>query len=319
MGRDKLRQPSRPPPAFDPFVESWLDGLPPSTTKPSAEELAQWRLDERGGVGRDFFITSVVLRVLSLIFAATVTGLVISIVALQDGDRYAGLDRLIPVLVVCPIIILWNAAEFVTLCWLSGRGISFRIHVWADGLLFLGAAIATGFLLVDVVMGLGSYDDVLDTASKEIASACLLILVTILHTFLFFFFICNCLDRREKKKTKPRVMYLPTGQAVLVTSQPVAAQPAIGLQQLPTEMGRPKNSSASLGEVAIARDLKGVQEGRKGHEPHALVIPPPSRPANHESYKKDGKDEEITGISPQEAALKAKLVQLPIETSHRNF
>lgn len=91
--------PSRPPPPFDPLVEAWLDSLPPPTAKPSLKELKQWRLNDYHGLGRNVFVTCLILRIISLAIAGTVTSIIASVVAERQGPFYA-VERLVPLLVV---------------------------------------------------------------------------------------------------------------------------------------------------------------------------------------------------------------------------
>lgn len=130
----------------------------------------------------------------------------------------------------------WDAAEFITLCARRGRGISPRVHVWVDGLLFLGVATAMAILMVDVIIDLYDGYSIVEK-SRDLVGAALLVLLMcvrcpapvvdadldrLFHSFLFFFYFCARLGHRRKKITTPRIMYLPTGQAVVVTARPLA-------------------------------------------------------------------------------------------------
>ncbi|KXX77621.1 hypothetical protein MMYC01_204402 [Madurella mycetomatis] len=189
-----LRQlPTRPASTFNPLVEAWLDSLPPPAVKPSRRELRQWRLRNVDSLGRDFFLTSILTRSISFALATAVTAIVLSIVVGKSGPLHA-LDRLLPALVVCPLTALWDVAEFITACFLRYNGIRDRgippdIHVWVDVALFLGVATATGLLLVDIIIGICDYGPHFDPLAEEIASACLLVFLMIIHSFLLFFFM----------------------------------------------------------------------------------------------------------------------------------
>ncbi|KAK0727505.1 hypothetical protein B0T26DRAFT_608440, partial [Lasiosphaeria miniovina] len=190
--------PARPPPVFNPTVENWLEGLPHSSIRLSSVDLGQWNRDgRRVRAGGRLLTGGIILRVSSLTFAAIVAFIALSILADQNGVFAP--NRLVPALVVCPLVVMWNTAELITLgCLRRGEGISPIIHVWVDGALFLGAAITTGFMLVDVVLGIGSRDTFPGAGAREIVGACFLIAVMIIHSFYFFFFICNKIDRRER-------------------------------------------------------------------------------------------------------------------------
>ncbi|KAK3297145.1 uncharacterized protein B0H64DRAFT_119154 [Chaetomium fimeti] len=210
MWRINLRsQPSRPSPPFDPAVEAWLDSLPPPTTKPSAKELQQWRLTDYHGLGWTVFVTCNVLRTASLIIALTVTGIIGPVAAGRQGPLY-GLERLVPILVVCPVVALWNTAELVVASLRRDGGIPPNVHVGVDGVLSLGVATATGMLLVDVICGISDFGPVFNTAGQEIASVCLLVIMMVIHSFLLFFFICNYVE-----SIRGRTAAASTGQTMV--------------------------------------------------------------------------------------------------------
>ncbi|KAL2131844.1 hypothetical protein VTI74DRAFT_4558 [Chaetomium olivicolor] len=196
-------QPSRPPPPFDPIVEAWLDSIPQPTVKPSIRELRQWRLSNYHGLGRSVFVTCLILRAVSLAVALAVTGIISSVMAKRQGPTFI-LQKLVPIIVVCPMVVLWDTAEFVTATLNVDKGISPNIHAIVDGVLFLGIAIATGILLADVICGITDLGSRFDSASKEITSACLLIILMVIHSFLLFFYICNYV---ENTKRKPRARH----------------------------------------------------------------------------------------------------------------
>ncbi|KAL2261932.1 hypothetical protein VTK26DRAFT_2967 [Humicola hyalothermophila] len=182
------------PPASDLTIESWLDSIPLPPTKPSSTDLRQWRLREGRhyyhGFGRSVFVTCAILRAVSLVIALTVTGIIASVVAGNHG-RYFVLERMVPVLVVCPLVVLWNAAEFVAMFMLPDGSISPNVLMWADALAFLGTAAATSILLVNIICGVVDFGAFYETEAHEISSACLMVILMIIHSFLLFFFLCN--------------------------------------------------------------------------------------------------------------------------------
>ncbi|KAL2175200.1 uncharacterized protein P884DRAFT_248360 [Thermothelomyces heterothallicus CBS 202.75] len=199
MWRINLRsQPSRPSPPFDPIVEAWLDSLPPPTAKPSSEELKQWRLADYHGLGWSVFVICIVLRAASLAISLPVTGVIASVIAGRRGP-FSAIERLLPVVIVCPVVTLWNAAELVSVRVRRDGGFSPNVHVVIDGVLFLGVATATGSLLVDVICGFTDFEATFDTAAEEISSICLLVVMMVIHSFLLFFFICNYVEESRRR------------------------------------------------------------------------------------------------------------------------
>ena len=105
--------PSWPTPHLDPAVEAWLDSIPPPTTKPSIRELRQWRLNNYHGLGRNVFITCIILRAASFAIALSATGVIASVVARAHGIHrpYDVLQRLVPVLVVVGSTVLQHQPD----------------------------------------------------------------------------------------------------------------------------------------------------------------------------------------------------------------
>ncbi|KAL2162910.1 hypothetical protein VTH06DRAFT_6746 [Thermothelomyces fergusii] len=178
----KLRsQPSRPSPPFDPIVEAWLDSLPPPLAKPSSKELKQWRLTNYHGLGWSVFVICTALRVVSLAISLSVTGVIASVIAGRRGP-FSAIERLLPVVIVCPVVALWNTAELV----------------------FARVATAAGSLLVDIICGFTYFPAIFNTAAEEISSACLLIVMMVIHSFLLFFFVWNATIRQQSQPVADR-------------------------------------------------------------------------------------------------------------------
>ncbi|KAH6850459.1 hypothetical protein B0I37DRAFT_114631 [Chaetomium sp. MPI-CAGE-AT-0009] len=265
MWRINLRsQPSRPSPPFDPAVEAWLDSLPPPTSKPSSKELRQWRLTDYHGLGWSVFVTCNVLRTASLIIALSVTGIIASVAAGRQGPFYA-LERLVPILVVCPVVALWNTAELVVASLRRDGGIPPNIHVGVDGVLFLGVATATGTLLVDVICGISDFGAIFDTVGEEIASICLLVVMMVIHSFLLFFFICNYVESIRRSSTPamtgetmvpryaenstpwPTAGYTASNTGPLATSEPLKSVPITPMLELRDSYPKPYHKTHGFG------------------------------------------------------------------------
>ena len=110
---DPLRH---PPPAYvldhsttlNPVVESWLDTLPPLTTKPSRRDIKQWRR-ARGGdssTQKTCFIFSIVIRAISTLVATVAWSLNVAVFVESRTYLWSTLPgRMVAVLVVvrfCP-------------------------------------------------------------------------------------------------------------------------------------------------------------------------------------------------------------------------
>ncbi|GAB1314773.1 hypothetical protein MFIFM68171_04983 [Madurella fahalii] len=310
-----LRQlPTRPAPTFNPVIEAWLDSLPPPAAKPSRKELRQWRLRNVDGLGKDFFITSILIRSISFVLATAVAGIVLSIVVGESGPQHA-LERLLPALIVCPITALWGVAEFITACFLrySGirnKGIPPDIHVWVDVALFLGVATATGLLLVDIIIGICDYGAYFDPLAEEIASACLLVFLMIVHSFLLFFYVCNSLDRRHKtRRERVAGLRLPDADAI---SPPLGATGSrtvpefLNLDKFATSIHLNDLDPSPTPEQPRVRitsfQLTPTERSAASPSPHSPLSQAPTKVWNGEAG----------------GAIRATLPRKPDDTIHRN-
>ncbi|KAH7632527.1 hypothetical protein B0T09DRAFT_75705 [Sordaria sp. MPI-SDFR-AT-0083] len=215
---DPLRH---PPPAYvfdhpnNLVVESWLDTLPPLTKKPSRRDIKQWRR-ARGGkpsAHRTWFIFSIVIRAISTVVAIIAWGLNVA-VFVESRLYWGGVpDRMIAVFVVAPAIISWNTAEFITICVRKSSGIPSVYHAWVDGILFVGVATTTGIVLVDMIIGIAEFGSLYDgLLAKGIVLVAMLLLLMVLHSFLFFNYFCHKLDRHDPGPFVPlKTTGLPKG------------------------------------------------------------------------------------------------------------
>ncbi|KAL0465995.1 hypothetical protein QR685DRAFT_114607 [Neurospora intermedia] len=220
-----------PPPVYvfdqptNPVIESWLDALPPLAKEPCRRDIQQWRRARGVGlsVHRTWFIFSIIIRAISTAVAIIAWSLNMA-VFVESRPYWGGVPgRMIAVLVVAPVIITWNTAEFIAICIRKSSGIPAVYHVGADGILFVGVAITTGIVLVDLIIGTATFGSVYDEPlAKGIVEVAMLLLLMLLHSFLFFNYFCHKLDRRD---SRPRVKRtgLPTGDqeaAALEGGQP---------------------------------------------------------------------------------------------------
>ncbi|KAK4446843.1 hypothetical protein QBC34DRAFT_146047 [Podospora aff. communis PSN243] len=215
-------------------VESWLDGVA-STVKPSPDEFSQWQADKQPQMGRGVYITILCFRILSTIFAFATSVLVG--IAMSWGWTFAAYERMLPSITVCPIITALNLANFITMAALSGKAIPPRFLVWADGLFALMLPI-TAALYIWKIYNFWPYLSYRAGVMDVVAAAGLLILM-FTHWFLFLFYWCSGLSKAGKKRkggTQPMIMYLTSGQPVVVTPAPIRPMmpPPVERVQLPT-------------------------------------------------------------------------------------
>ncbi|KAK0652812.1 hypothetical protein B0T16DRAFT_406853 [Cercophora newfieldiana] len=219
-------------------VESWLDGVTNTILKPSPHDFSQWKADRRPKTHRAVYVTALVLRVFSTLLALSASVLV----GLSLSQRWRfwstrATERMILALVLCPLIAAWNSAEFITMAALEGKGIPPRLHVWFDGLFAMLLPVAAGLYIWKIIDYLPGWP--LEDGTIDLVAAGALLGLMFVHWFLFFFFWCSGMNKLGRKNggARPRIMYLTTGQPVVVTPAPVVVQrpimpPPVELVQL---------------------------------------------------------------------------------------
>ncbi|KAK4100202.1 hypothetical protein N658DRAFT_428391 [Parathielavia hyrcaniae] len=277
LGINVQSPPSRPAPPSDPLVEAWLDSLPPPTIRPSPKELRQWKLTNYHGLGSSVFVTCLILRGISLVVALSVTVIIAGVAAGRPGPLYAR-DRLVPVLVVCPIITLWTSAELVTAWLLQDGGIAPKIHLFVDGVIFLGVATATGMLLVDLICGLVDCPATFVSASDEIASVCLMVVLMIIQSFLLFFFICSYVDN-ARRRSKAMAGGLTTPRYANVTAPRPETRESAATAGPPLAMLEPLNlgkltTTITLEELDPYPSQRRPAAGTYSHHEASIQTPP---------------------------------------------
>ncbi|KAK3326159.1 hypothetical protein B0H66DRAFT_148431 [Apodospora peruviana] len=208
----------RPLPSSNYLVESWLDNIPQTALKPSAEENDHWRVDHGPGIPQRKWrrlFNQRSMRAASLFFAVLILILILSFIGWESGNA-----NIYTTLILCPLVILWNVAEYILTR--NRRGISPKVRVFVDSVLCLAAACAAGFLLADVLWWTtGSYNH-----PTKITCVVFSISIMLIHSFLLIFFIIRCRENRSADLLyAPKIMYLQTGGAVLVTPHPVVTRP----------------------------------------------------------------------------------------------
>ncbi|KAH8882247.1 hypothetical protein GQ53DRAFT_753739 [Thozetella sp. PMI_491] len=249
--RHSLKRPApRPPPPFFPAVESWLDGIPTSK-KPSREELRQWDLGSGTGRSGSRFWVPVILRAFSLLCALII--IVITLTTLRFP--WVNQSYLPAVLVPACVIATWDSVEFLLLCLRGDKGLPSKVHIFVDAVLFMGAATAATYVFMEVVHDLLSTRTVGALMDTDIADAAFLIGLMIIHSVLFFFYACTCLDRSSgPRPSRPQVTYLPNGEPIIMTDRAhtpktVYQQHENALSGLPSH-GRPISNYQQTGTMS---------------------------------------------------------------------
>ncbi|KAB5550840.1 hypothetical protein GE09DRAFT_151835 [Coniochaeta sp. 2T2.1] len=254
LKKSTLRRQPLAPSRFNPAIESWLAQVPSTAAKLTPEELRQWKQDNDGRSGKGWFISSIVLRVLSLLsaFVIAVMGLNMLDVFYYD-DQY----RLTPMIVPGILVSVWDTIEFVVVCARRSRkGMPRHVHLAADGLICLViAASIAGFWIGLFNQGYwyvpnGWWDANYEQIVRYLVVFVFLVILLLIHAVFFFFLLCSRQFRSKRHVPTPQIMYLPdTGEPVVVLARPyppgpshqqprkAAATPAVELGPLPADEG----------------------------------------------------------------------------------
>lgn len=196
-----------------------------------------------------WWIAKIVIRSFSLVFATALV--ILELVLLTDGGFYWGNTNteFLACIIPCAAIILWDSSEFITLCCRRGFGITSKAHIGIDITLCLGAACGVALVslgLTDIGYYIGTDYSTSPSTSAEIA---MLAILMILH---FVLFIRNIQDRRRGKNVTPRIMYLPTGEPVVVVPRPFPPKPT----------NQPGKSSEQSRRISSTLDSQSPSEER---------------------------------------------------------
>ncbi|KAL2756390.1 hypothetical protein ACRALDRAFT_1081731 [Sodiomyces alcalophilus JCM 7366] len=174
---------------------------------------------------KNWHVTKIVFRSFDLVFSIVVLGLAIYVILDMD-------DGLTMALCSPPAIaaIIWEVAEFITLCARGGRvGIHPGAHVALHLLIWLVWAISLGFEATSLYFyGIwGDYDDDLGALGAVVAFGSLLFIV---H---FTLFVGACVET-SRRNNAARPVYImpsgPTGAVFLANQQTMPPQHAFAYQ-----------------------------------------------------------------------------------------
>jgi len=118
----------------------------------------------------------------------------------------------------------------------------------------------------------------------NVAAASFVLLLMFIHWFLFLFYWCSGLSkvgRKRKGGTQPMIMYLTSGQPVVVTPAPIrpVMPPRVELAQLPTpqvqihQPPQPVTAGTSQASAAAVSPISPVVADGF-HEPFRQGVPP---------------------------------------------
>lgn len=253
-------------------------------------KISQWNADPEPHIARSAYITIIILRAISTFLALSVTGLTAqSIEHITETSLYwyVPQETSVVALIVCPLIMLWHLLEFTTMAFRQGKGMPALIHVWLDGMFNFLLTIAFGLYIWRIVCLLER--DSLRGVVVDLLGVIALFGLLLVHYFLFFFYWRSGLDTLEKRKRlKPKVMYLPSGEPVVVTPVPrrrptaqpdLMSVPAPLPAQIPAVQVRPPTQAAS--RALPQEDLitpVSPSAGRESIHEHFRQGVPPRKP-----------------------------------------
>ncbi|KAI6381503.1 hypothetical protein MCOR25_001197 [Pyricularia grisea] len=174
-----------------------------------------------------WYIAKIVLRVLSTCFAVAMVPLQLNRnpVFWLYPDIWSFVNDIIQY-VLAAVIMTWNTAEFITMCCRKGRGIPAKAHIFLDAFIFLFGSASLGYQIF--LYFLYPY-----TLPKYYYAA--IALTALSSLFHFILSIRSCIDNAFMGST-PRIMYLITGEPVVVLPGRRAPRPTYEADTRDVEM-----------------------------------------------------------------------------------
>ncbi|KAK2016062.1 hypothetical protein LZ32DRAFT_601654 [Colletotrichum eremochloae] len=282
---------------LQPFASEADGAKHPSPT--ASVDPADVRWLNRGG--RRCEVCKILVRVVSTLLCAVVLIMAMAWYARPELDRY-GVWVWLCVPGALPAF-MWDLAEFLSVCARHGRGITPKAHIGVELILSLVAYIGGGWLAVQ--LGLQEDSQPPQVSGEPLAYALVqcvfMLLAATIHLVLF---IRACVERRrEIRRRRPRVMYIPeTGQTVYVVAKP--------FHELPTRKPQRKQQSARTlffpqsldGPAGLSPLRNAVQQQQELQQPE--ISPPlPKRPddfspAGSSSSPSSIKRKPVPGVPP---------------------
>ncbi|KAF6806328.1 hypothetical protein CSOJ01_08904 [Colletotrichum sojae] len=198
-------------------------GKPPSPS-PSAASIdpsqVRWLENQRS---RGWEVCKIVMRAVATLLCLVVMAIVLAWYADRHSSGYyywvmPGLS-----LVGAVPSFLWDLAEFLTICARHGRGITPKALIGVELVLTAFSAFAATWVAIQLQNGDVSSDHA-EPLRIVVAQCVFMGVVAFVHFCLFF---RACIERRrEIRRRRPRVMYIPeTGQTVYVVAKPFPKLP----------------------------------------------------------------------------------------------
>ncbi|TDZ21596.1 hypothetical protein Cob_v005457 [Colletotrichum orbiculare MAFF 240422] len=200
-------------------------GKPPSPTASIDPSKVRWLENQRS---RGWEVCKIVTRAV-----ATFLCLVTLILCMawyswpQNSERYYSVWIGLTLLGVLPAF-LWDLAEFLTLCARHGRGVTPKALIGVEVVITVICGFAAGWL--GFQLGVQGDDVATNPLSMALTAAMFTGITAVIH---FFLFVRACIERRrEIRRRRPRVMYIPeTGQTVYVVARAFPKLPTLRSQR----------------------------------------------------------------------------------------
>ncbi|KAI6258901.1 hypothetical protein MCOR27_006433 [Pyricularia oryzae] len=211
-----------------------------------------------------WYIAKVVLRVSTTGFAVTMVPVQINRqpwMSISYPDIWSFINDVLQY-VLAAVIMSWNSAEFITMCFRKGRGISAKAHIFLDAFIFLLALAAVGYQIF--ILFLHNYADL---AYYQAAIP----LTALSSLFHFILSIRGCIDNAFMGST-PRIMYLITGEPVVVLPGRRAPRPTHEADTRDVEMNvRSSAAFQSTTQTAMTPLSPDVESAQRAISP---TLPP---------------------------------------------
>ncbi|EJT71627.1 hypothetical protein GGTG_10882 [Gaeumannomyces tritici R3-111a-1] len=238
-------------------------GYKPDAPGGSRIQRQDWsRLHVDGPQLDGWYITKIVLRSISCILMLTMIAMYLVIIVPQqtlisynmyynrlNAPLVSGMHAVFGVFAFATLS--WDLTEFVTMCCRRGYGITPKAHIGIELTLFFwgaGAVSLVAILGVVPVWYSRYFSPPNSFGVEEVTSVAVIGGIIVIIRFILF--VRNAVDRCGGRGLTPRIMYLQTGEPVVVMRRPYPPPPT--MQEPDIEMGDRTTAQPAAGAATLS-------------------------------------------------------------------
>ncbi|KAL0932790.1 uncharacterized protein CTRU02_211753 [Colletotrichum truncatum] len=197
-------------------------GKPPSPTTSIDPSQVRWLENQRS---RGWEVCKIILRLIGLLLCTIVLVICLAWYSAPQPDTLFSVWPGLCLFAALPSF-FWDLAEFLTICARHGRGITPKALIGVELVFGTLSAVAAGWVSLQLTWQNENFggNAVLYPLNLVLTECIFMGINALIHAFLFF---RACIERRrEIRRRRPRVMFLPeTGQTVYVVAKAFPKQP----------------------------------------------------------------------------------------------